>query len=123
MKETQSLDDLHEAIIYQSFKWDDPHLYSFFMDNEPYSRNKAMEYTCEEHINVDFNSPNSSNAKLKELNLSKNQKFLFMFDFGDGHNFEIQVEGFGESKKETKYPVILEEIGEAPEQYPEIEGD
>lgn len=26
MKETQTLDDLHEAIIYRSFGWDDPHM-------------------------------------------------------------------------------------------------
>ncbi len=119
MEETQSLDDLHEAIIYQSFKWDDPHLYSFFMDNKPYSRDRAMEYTCEDHINMDFNGPNSSCTKLKELDLSKNQKFLFVFDFGDGHHFEILVEGFSESKKETVYPFIIEEIGDAPEQYAE----
>lgn len=40
-------------------------------------------------------SPNSSNTKLKELNLKKNQKFLFIFDFGDEHSFGIIVEGFG----------------------------
>lgn len=119
LKETQSLDDLHEAIIYQSFKWDDPHLYSFYMDNMPHSRDRAMEYTCEEHINMDFNGPNSSSTKLKELNLFKEQKFLFVFDFGDSHHFEILVEDFGESKKGTVYPVVLEETGDAPEQYPE----
>ena len=122
MEETQSLDDLHEAIIYRSFKWDNPHLYSFFMDNKPYLKDRAMEYTCEEHVNLDFNGPNSSCTKLKELGLSKDQKFLFVFDFGDGHNFEIVVEGFGETKKGTSYPVILEAIGEAPEQYAGAEG-
>ena len=35
LKETQTLDDLHEAIIYQSFGWDDPHMYSFHFDNIP----------------------------------------------------------------------------------------
>lgn len=117
LKETQNLDDLHEAIIYQSFKWDDPHLYSFYMDKMPHSRDRATEYTCEEHINMDFNGPNSSCTKLKELNLVKDQKFLFVFDFGDGHHFEILVEDFGESKKGAIYPVVFEEIGVAPEQY------
>ena len=122
-KETQTLDDLHEGIIYQAFKWDDPHLYSFFLDNKPYSRNRQLEYSCSDHLNIDtdFDDPNSTNIKLKELNLKNKQKFLFVFDFGDDHHFEIEVEDFGEAKKGKKYPNILEETGIAPEQYPEME--
>jgi hypothetical protein len=46
MLETQTLDDLHETIIYKSLGWDDPHMYSFFFDNIPYSEARDMEYCC-----------------------------------------------------------------------------
>ena len=119
LKETQTLDDLHEAIIYQSFGWDDPHMYSFHFDNIPYSKDRSKEYSCDPEPDM-FNGakPNSTKAKLKGLNLKKNQKFLFVFDFGDDHQFGINVEGFGEAEKGKKYPCILEEKGKSPRQYP-----
>lgn len=45
--ESQTLDDLQDAIIYRSFGWDDPHLYSFFFDSTPYTQNRKMEYSCD----------------------------------------------------------------------------
>ncbi len=119
LKETQSLDDLQDAIIFQSFGWDDPHLYSFFMDNKPYTKNIGMEYSCDrEQDTFSGERPNSSKVKLRKLNLSVGQKFLFVFDFGDDHHFQITVAGFGEIQKVKKYPAILEVKGKAPVQYP-----
>ncbi len=50
LKETQTLDTLHNAIINKSFKWIDEHLYSFFMDNKPFSENSwqniSQSYSC-----------------------------------------------------------------------------
>ncbi|RLE45722.1 hypothetical protein DRJ22_03745 [Candidatus Woesearchaeota archaeon] len=125
LKENQTLDDLHSAIIYQSFNWFDPHLYSFFFDNKPYSKNIKMEYTCDNHINLDPSEgePNSTDIQLRKLKLKKNQKFLFIFDFGDDHHFRIKVKDFGEVQEGLKYPRIIESIGEAPEQYPMEEDD
>lgn len=121
--ENQTLDDLHEAIIYQSFGWDDPHLYSFHLDNVPYSKDRSKEYTCDDHMNIDpeFGKTNSTTIELKNLKFTKNQIFLFVFDFGDDHHFRIKVKGFGEIQKGQKYPIILEEVGKAPEQYPPLE--
>lgn len=119
LKETQTLDDLHEAIIYKSFGWDDPHLYSFHLDNKPYSKNRKMEYSYDKGADMfSGEKPNSSNVKLKDLKLKKNQKFLFVFDFGDDHQFGIIVKDFSEIKKSVKYPNIMESKGKAPPQYP-----
>ena len=126
LKETQTLDDLHEAIIYKSFGWFDPHLYSFYFDNKPYSKNRNMEYTFNPEPDDspidffgDFGEPHSTKTKLKDLTLQKNQKFLFVFDFGDDHHFSVRVVGFGNVQKGLKYPLVLEVKGNAPEQYPE----
>ncbi|OGJ22064.1 hypothetical protein A3K73_08640 [Candidatus Pacearchaeota archaeon RBG_13_36_9] len=118
LKDTDTLEDLQRVIITQSFKWTDLHLYSFFMDNKPYSKNTKMEYTNNPYPDI-FNSqkPNSADTALKELALKNNQKFLFVFDFGDDHQFGIKVEGFGEAEAGKEYPLILEEKGKAPRQY------
>lgn len=118
LKDSQTLDDLHEAIIYKSFQWDDPHLYSFFMDNKPNSENKEMEYSCDTDPDFLDEPRKSSNISLKKLNLKKAQNFLFVFDYGDNHHFRIMVNGFGETQKGRRYPLILEENGKAPNQYP-----
>lgn len=118
MKESQTLDDLQNAIIYRSFGWDDPHLYSFFFDNTPYTRNRKMEYSCDTTPDpFDRGRANPTSTRLRRLNLKKGQKFLFLFDFGDDHHFGIRVEGFGEAATGKTYPLILEEKGRAPKQY------
>ncbi len=119
LKVTQTLDNLHEAIVYQSFGWDDPHMYSFFFDNKPYSENRKMEYSCDpESDDYSGEKANSSKIKIENLNLRKRQKFLFVFDFGDDHHFGIAVNDFGTVEKGRKYPSILEENGKPPKQYP-----
>ena len=90
------------------------------MDNKPFSRDNTKEYNCEPES--DFSGegkPNSTETRLKELNLKKGQKFLFIFDFGDEHHFGIKVEDFGEFEKSKKYPLILNETGKVPKQYEE----
>lgn len=123
LEETQTLDDLYYAIIRESFRWWDPHMYSFFFDNIPYSGNAKMEYCSDPEARDPFDTKevNSTDIKLKELNLKKNQKFLFIFDFGDDHHFNIKVKGFGKAQKGKIYPLILEEEGSAPRQYPNYE--
>ncbi len=119
LKENQTLDDLHSVIINLSFGWDDPHMYSFFFDNKPYSKNLKMEYSCDTEADTFAGQrPKSTKTKLKNLKLKGKQKFLFIFDFGDDHHFSIKVEGFGEAVIGKKYPLILEEKGKAPKQYP-----
>ncbi|MBS3098842.1 hypothetical protein J4462_01370 [Candidatus Pacearchaeota archaeon] len=120
--EEQTLDDLHEAIIYHAFGWDDPHMYAFYMDNKSYSKNHKMEYASHpEGDGFTSEKQNSTETKLKNLKLEKKQKFLFVFDFGDDHMFSIKVKDFSETKEGTKYPTILEENGKAPEQYPDYD--
>ena len=119
LRETQTLDDLHEAIIFNSFGWDDPHMYSFNFDNKPYSKNREMEYSCcPEPDMLGGRKLNSTKTKLSGLKLKKNQKFLFVFDFGDDHQFGIIVKDFGETRGVVEYPLIIESKGKAPAQYP-----
>jgi len=61
-----------------------------------------------------FKWQNEEEKKVK----AKNQKFLFVFDFGDDHQFGIIVKDFGKAQKDKMYPLILESKGKAPGQYP-----
>lgn len=93
-------------------------MYAFHLDNKPYSKNRRIVYSCDTSPDMyDRSKPNSTRKKLKDLFLKKNQKFLFIFDFGDDHFFGIKVIGFGEAISGEKYPLIIEEKGKAPKQY------
>jgi len=121
LKETQILVDLHKA-IFESTRWDEMHLYSFFMDNRAWTKDKSKEFTAPEidESMLDY-KPNSANIELKSLNLHPRQRFLYVFDFGDCHHFSVKVKGFGEAKKGVEYPRFVHEesVGKFPPQYPE----
>ena len=129
LKETQTLDDLQEAIINKALCWFDPHLYSFFLDNIAYSENCDMEYRFNPEpgkpsfidIIGGYGKPHSTKTLLKNIPLRLNQKFLFVFDFGDDHHFSITVIGYGDIQMGVQYPLVLEAKGKAPEQYPEFD--
>lgn len=141
LKETQTLNDLHEA-IQRSLGWTDPHLYSFFMDGKKWG-DSDQEYVhpqLHKHLQgkrallyVDYmwypgipetmwysgpRTPKSADAKIQTLGLRKGRRFLYLFDYGDQHHFKVKVIGFGEVKKGEKYPKLLESIGKSPPQYP-----
>jgi hypothetical protein len=53
------------------------------------------------------------------LGLVVNHKFLYLFDYGDNHRFEVEVVGLTPEAERGKraYPRVIESTGEAPEQY------
>ena len=114
MKETQTLQQLHDAII-KELQWQDDHLYSFFLSNKAWDNNKKYEYT-----RPDQDEPleaNSAKIAISKLCLKQKQKFVYVFDFGDDHQFRIQVKKFGKTIKGKKYPLTLEAKGKTFEQY------
>jgi hypothetical protein len=44
---------------------------------------------------------------------------LFLFDYGDEWRFVVELLKIGPAKKGTRYPRIVSEKGDAPEQYPD----
>src|SRR4030066_2190326 len=51
------------------------------------------------------------------------KEMLFLFDYGDEWLFIVELKGIEPSKQDTKYPLILESVGNAPLQYGEVEED
>ncbi len=111
LRSTQTLDDLHLA-IQQAIHWDNDHLYSFFMNG--ITHDERYRFSCpyeEDH------PPWTHEALLGELGLVKRHKFLYYFDYGDDHEFEIEVTDIRPTAERRQYPRVVGGHGEAPEQY------
>jgi hypothetical protein len=62
-------------------------------------------------------------AVIGELGLTLKHKFLYLFDYGDNHEFEIEVVGIREKAEPGKYPRVIDSNGKAPRQYHYAEDD
>lgn len=119
MRETDTMQALHEE-IQDVMEWDNDHMYSFFMDNKRYSKDPDMEVTCPFEPD---GRKTSDKTPIGIFGLKKGQKFVYLFDFGDDHEFEIEVEDFGTVEKGRRYPILIGSKGKAPEQYPDYEDE
>lgn len=112
LAEDQTLEDLHLQ-IQVSFGWNDDHLYSFFISDE--SGKKVSE----------VGSPWSDTllhthlVQIGELGLAPGRLLLYLFDYGDNHEFDVEVMDLNPLAPKGQYPKILSYPGvNAPKQYP-----
>ncbi len=111
LKSEQTLEDLHRA-IQRAIRWDSDHLYSFFMNGERWDERYAFACPYEEE-----KPPWTDEAIIGELGLTLKHKFLYLFDYGDGREFEIQVVGIRPNADSGDYPRVVDSQGKSPEQY------
>jgi hypothetical protein len=113
LAEDNTLEDLH-LTIQSAYNWYDDHLYSFYVSGD---RDRRAE----------IGSPWSDTARhthqieMAQLGLSEGQTFLYFFDYGDSHEFDVTVLAINELAPKTTYPRILDYHGQAPPQYPDID--
>jgi hypothetical protein len=106
----QTLHNLHYA-IQAAVDFDRTHLYSFYMSNKAWDQNS--EYTGPRG-----RGPSAAHVQIGELDLRLKQRFLYLFDYGDEHRFEVQLISINvDAPKDVSYPRELERHGEDPEQY------
>jgi hypothetical protein len=132
LKESHTLDDLHE-IIYDAFDRYDEHLYSFYfpppgskfnLRNLSKFREFTHPYAIEDDGPFGSDAENAATAKLNALHLKPKQKFYYLFDFGDEWWHEITVEETDAAViKGKKYPCIVDQKGKSPPQYPDCDDD
>lgn len=100
--------DLHNY-IQRAFEFNDDHLYAFYMDKKKYSKH------CY-NSPMDNQGPFVQETKIGTLKLYEGRTFLYLFDFGDEWEFDIEVLEILEGNEDV--PAKICEIkGEAPEQY------
>lgn len=112
----QTLEDLHDAIC-DAFDWDADHLWAFFMNNHFWDPKE--EYGPPE---VGEGAGDATETVLDSLKLEHGQEFCYIFDFGDEWRHTIEVADI-ESADDATYPRISESHGDAPQQYPDMEGE
>ncbi len=90
--ESNTLDDLHDVIqlLMEGGKYDEGHLYSFFMNGKEWD----AEYAGPEEFQRERASK-FTNTALKEINLGYKQRILYLYDYGDQIKYQITIIGLG----------------------------
>ena len=117
----QTLADLHLA-LQDAFDWGDDHLYAFWLDGSYWSRH-GVEFTEPRHAK-EIGDPQTRSARVRlgDLALEPGQKIAYVFDFGDEWRVELTVARV-DADDGGAYPRLLESIGKAPPQYPDVKAD
>jgi hypothetical protein len=106
----QYLSDLHLA-IQRALGWDNDHLYSFYTGKRPYDEK------------TEIGAPGAHARRRADavtvgaLELRTRQKFLYLFDFGDDHLFDIQVMKINPKAPPGIYPRVVGQQGDRLIQY------
>ena len=58
-------------------------------------------------------------VQVGQLDLKEGQKFLYLFDYGDSHEFDVKVVRIDTNAEKGEYPKLVAQQGEAPAQYPD----
>ena len=104
----QSFAELADAILW-AFDFDNDHAHAFFMDGVPWSDQVYYPGYLEEERSLG----NSEEVTLDKL--SSDQRFLFVFDFGEEWHFDCQV--IRDCLWMSRDIFLCESVGEAPAQY------
>ena len=107
--EDQTLHDLHRTIL-SAVDFDSDHLYSFYMSGRAWDDST-------EYASPYADGPSADEVKIGDLSLRMKQKFLYLFDYGDEHRFDVQLVGINPEAPKGEYPRIVESHGKAPRQY------
>jgi hypothetical protein len=128
IRSSQTLDDLHHTLR-AAFAWDDEHLYSFWLKGGFWARN-GSEYTHPFHAAQSSPlapfaagpAPKSADVRLGRLKLRKGQRVAYVHDFGDEWRVALTLRQIS-ADDGGAYPRLLEQVGDAPPQYPDLDED
>lgn len=112
VESNSTLEDIH-YIAQSAVEFDNDHMYEFYVSRTERSRNK-----------IRYNDENEKiyNTTLEDLfPLEKDRNLYYKYDFGDNWQFKIsktRIKPF-EAVKGKEYPILINEKGKPPEQYPD----
>lgn len=112
--EDQTLEDLH-LLIQQAYEWWDDHLYSFFLSGEAWDRTSEIGSPWSD------SGLHTHQVRIGQLGLQPGQKTLYLFDYGDNHEFDVHLLRVDPAAPKGMYPKIVARHGRAPEQYPDYD--
>lgn len=112
---TLMLDDLSDAIL-RAFDFDNDHLYEFSYRNR-FGKLARVHHPYTEE------SPSTAETALGEIPLRPGTAMEYRFDFGDMWRFDVKLEEINPADARVKKPKMLENRGQSPPQYPDMDED
>lgn len=123
---TQTLADLASCII-QSMGWVEDHLHGFWFPDRRRNRIYSDYGIYDENMEDDpFKKLKTQDIPISQIDWERYPVLGFVFDFGDGHEFDIRIKSIREQTKQDgikSLPILIDQRGVAPEQYPDCEED
>lgn len=126
VKGNQALEDLAEFII-ETMGWVNDHMHRFaYPDKALKTYQFAMSryeifFDGEDWDDDPFPTLKTNQVRIDDINYETFPKLFFEFDFGDSHEFDIElikIRGPKIGEVKASFPRLLKENGKPPEQYP-----
>lgn len=108
---------LHLAIL-TAFNFDYSQLASFYLSNKNWKKGKEITLM---DMGDEHELPTMDNVKLEDLISKKGQRLVYVYDFVLMWTFILELTRIHNREEGKKYPLLVEEKGEAPRQYGEID--
>jgi hypothetical protein len=114
--DNQNLVDLHHA-IQEAFAWDNDHLWAYFLSGKRWDSLTEIASPAVD----EGESPFADEVTIGDLELKRGQKFLYLFDFGDELQHDVELIEVVPLPPSGDYPRVAVVHGEAPPQYPGLD--
>jgi hypothetical protein len=121
---SKSLYKLAEAIV-AAFGFDFDHAFGFYTGLTPA---KMMEAHPKYELFADMGEADPGVLSVKKTKVAQafptiGHTMLFLFDYGDDWHFRVSLKGMSTKIPKVRYPRVVAARGEAPQQYPDPDGD
>ena len=123
--ETKSLYNFAKVIT-QAFGFSFDHCFGFYSNFNLYHDSEKAYELFYDLDDIEPPAPHVKSvkrSKIQQVFKNPEDKMLFLFDYGDGWQFTVELVEIKQAEKWDLKPIILKQIGEAPEQYPPCEDD
>ena len=122
----QNFNQLAKMIV-KSMRWQNDHMHGFYLDKLDGKHLFDPRHYCwfapywedEPHPLI-----HTDQVKISFFDFEKHPKIHMTFDYGDDHNFDIEMVGkrsMAGHEKSTMFPRVIKHLGRARAQYPNID--
>lgn len=120
----QTFCDLAETII-EWMNWDNDHMHGYSMkhvNNKPQLRYTPFSMYAPGWEDDPHPTFKTDQIRIRDINYQKHPRWGFIFDFGDGHEFDIKLKKINDKATKRDFdehlPTCIDQRGVAPIQYP-----
>jgi len=110
-------------VITKAFNFNFDHCFGFYDNFERYGDSK-MSYELFVDVGEAPETPickGVKSIKIRQVFKEPGDKRLFLFDYGDGWCFRVELKEIVDAERGALKPKVLQKIGKAPQQYPPCE--